>query len=105
MKQYYINKGIDNEIEFRGLKGIYLYYAAGGIAGTVMLSLVLHVIGAPLILSLVILIGGLCSSYFVAIHYNKTHGKWGFEKLPIKNLQPKILVRTKSIRKTIKLTK
>lgn len=103
MKKYNIYRGIDNEIEFKGLKGQYFYYAAGGAGCSVFLSLIFHMIGLPIIVSLVFLLIGFSASYFVTTHFNKSHGKWGFNKLPVISLQPRYVVRRKSIRNIVKV--
>lgn len=98
MKKYPIYRGIDNEIEFKGLKGRYFYLAAGGSVGAIMTTLLLHIIGMPIAVNIVFLCLGLGASYAIPTAYNKSHGRWGFDKLPVKNLQPRHVVRYKSIR-------
>ena len=39
MPQYEVIRGTDNEIEFAGLKGRYVYYLFGGLAGVVLMGL------------------------------------------------------------------
>ncbi len=103
MKQYTIYRGIDNEIEFKGLKGRYFYLAAGGAVGCIMVTLLLHIVGMPLGINIVFLCLGLGASYAVPTAYNKSHGRWGFDKLPVKNLQPRYVVRYKSIRSILRI--
>lgn len=103
MKKYTIYRGIDNEIEFKGLKGQFFYYAAIGAVITIMLTLFFHIVGLPIIISIVFLVGGLATSFFVPQHYNKSHGKWGFSKLPVVTMQPKFIVRRKAARNVVKL--
>ncbi len=103
MKKFSIYRGIDNEIEFKGLKGQYFYYAAIGAVVTIMLTLFFHIVGIPIIISIVFLVGGLASSFFVPQHYNKSHGKWGFNKLPVVTMQPKYIVRRKAARSIVQL--
>jgi hypothetical protein len=98
MKRYPIYRGIDNEIEFRGLRGRYFYLAAGGCVGCIMLTLLLHILGMPLPVSIVFLSLGLGVSYALPSAYNKSHGRWGFDKLPVRTMQPRHVVRYKSIR-------
>ncbi|GLU56505.1 transposase [Dyadobacter frigoris] len=103
MKKYTIYRGIDNEIEFKGLKGWYFYYAAIGAVVTIMLTLFFHIIGIPLLISIIFLVTGLAASYFVTQHFNKNYGKWGFNKIPVVTMQPQYIVRRKAIRNTVKL--
>jgi hypothetical protein len=98
MKKYPIYRGIDNEIEFKGLKGRYFYMAAGGSVGFIMATLLLHILGMPLLLNILFLILGLGASYALPTAYNKSHGRWGFDKLPVRSRQPRYVVRYKSIK-------
>lgn len=104
MKKYPIYRGIDNEIEFKGLKGRYFYLAAGGAVGVIMTTLLLHIIGLPLVVNILFLGMGLGASYVIPTAYNKSHGRWGFDKLPVKNLQPRHVVRYKSIRSLLRIS-
>jgi hypothetical protein len=103
MKKYSIYRGIDNEIEFKGLRGRYFYYAAGGAVGFIMTTLLLHILGVPILFNIVFLGSGLAASYLIPTSYNKSHGRWGFDKLPVRSLQPKYIVRYKSIKSIVKL--
>lgn len=103
MKRYSIYRGIDNEIEFKGLRGRYFYYAAGGAVGFIMTTLLLHILGVPILFNIVFLGSGLVASYLIPTSYNKSHGRWGFDKLPVRSLQPKHIVRYKSIRSIVRL--
>lgn len=102
MKKYAIYRGIDNEIEFKGLRGRYFYYAAGGAVGFIMTTLLLHILGVPVLFNIVFLCLGLVASYLIPTSYNKSHGRWGFDKLPVRSLQPKHIVRYRSIRSIVK---
>jgi hypothetical protein len=103
MKKYSIYRGIDNEIEFKGLRGRYFYYAVGGAVGFIMTTLFLHILGVPILFNIVFLGSGLVASYLIPTSYNKSHGRWGFDKLPVRSLQPKYIVRYKSIKSIVKL--
>ena len=103
MKKYTIYRGIDNEIEFKGLKGQYFYYAAIGAVVTIMMTLFFHIVGLPIVISIFFLVGGLAASFLVPQHYNKSHGKWGFNKLPVVAMQPKYIVRRKAARSIVQV--
>ncbi|WP_373513764.1 DUF4133 domain-containing protein [Persicitalea sp.] len=102
MKKYSIYRGIDNEIEFKGLRGRYFYYAAGGAVGFIMTTLLLHILGVPVVFNIVFLGLGLVASYLIPTSYNKSHGRWGFDKLPVRSQQPKHIVRYRLIRSIVK---
>lgn len=44
---YKINKGINQSIEFRGLKAQYIWYLAGGMVALLILFAILYFIGLP----------------------------------------------------------
>ncbi|GAB3179631.1 DUF4133 domain-containing protein [Telluribacter humicola] len=102
MKRYPIYRGVDNEIEFKGLRGRYFYYAVGGGVGCIMTALFLHILGVPILLNLFFLVAGLLASYLIPTTYNKSHGRWGFDKLSVQRLQPRYVVRYQSIRSLLK---
>lgn len=81
-------RGVDNEIEFRGLRGKYFYYAATSLVGAIFITMMLYVFGVPIIISLgfLVLIGGGGVYYFT--EQNKKHGRWGEVKSSLKGLKP-----------------
>jgi hypothetical protein len=44
---YQINKGINQSIEFRGLKAQYIWYLGGGVVGLLIVFAVMYIIGLP----------------------------------------------------------
>ena len=102
MKSYTIYRGVDNEIEFKGLRGKYFYFSIGGAIGTIILTFILYLLGLPIILVMIILALGLAAVYFLSYHYNGLYGRWGAEKLKVKQLQPKYIIRRDSYEKLIK---
>ena len=44
---YSINKGINQSIEFKGLKAQYIWYLGGGVVGLMILFAALYIIGVP----------------------------------------------------------
>ncbi|MDX9880555.1 MAG: DUF4133 domain-containing protein [Prolixibacteraceae bacterium] len=47
---YQINKGINQSIEFKGLKAQYIWYLGGGVVALLILFAVLYFIGLPSVL-------------------------------------------------------
>lgn len=47
---YQINKGINQSIEFKGLKAQYIWYLGGGVVGLLVLFSMLYIIGIPSLL-------------------------------------------------------
>ncbi|WP_347052273.1 DUF4133 domain-containing protein [Flavobacterium olei] len=44
---YQINKGINQSIEFKGLKAQYIWYLGGGVVGLLIVFAVLFIVGIP----------------------------------------------------------
>ena len=85
-------RGVDNEIEFKGFRGKYFYYAAACLVGAIFLTMMLYVFGVHIIITLVLLvtIGGGGVYYFH--NQNETYGRWGDVKNSLKSLKPKGVV-------------
>lgn len=64
---YEINKGVGRPIEFRGLKGIYIYILAIGLAVLMVVFAITYIAGVPvfLLLPAVVLVG---SGLFVTVY-------------------------------------
>lgn len=98
---YPIFRGVDNELEFRGLRGKYFYYAVGGVIGSIFLTLVLYIVGVNLLVALVLLVatGGGALGY--AYSANKKYGRWGDVKQPVRTLKPHFVSQTRSFRQVV----
>ena len=44
---YQINKGINQSIEFKGLKAQYIWYLGGGVVALLIVFAVMYIIGLP----------------------------------------------------------
>jgi hypothetical protein len=100
---YQINKGINQSIEFKGLKAQYIWYLGGGVIALLCLFAVLYIIG----LSSLVCIGivGASGTVLVLKVYRMSHkyGEHGMMKALAKRQVPKV-VRTQS-RKIFKMEK
>jgi hypothetical protein len=88
MKEFIVFKGVDHEIEFKGLRGKYFYIGAIGGVGSIFICLLLVILGLPSVvvfLLLLLLLGGTVSAAF---HLSKKYGRWGMEKQPIQERKP-----------------
>jgi Domain of unknown function (DUF4133) len=67
---YPVFRGVDNELEFRGLRGKYFYYAVAGAIGSIFLTLMLYILGVNVLLAmlLMVMVGG------GALYYNVSSG-------------------------------
>lgn len=101
MREYEVIKGTENEIEFQGLKGIYVWGTLGGIAGVVFLGIILFMILPQAHLVLLITLGGIGAILYFAFTFNSTYGRWGYQRKKIKEGLPShvIVRRPKSLRR------
>ena len=88
MKSFPVFRGADNEIEFRGLRGRYFYYAAGGLVASVFATLLGYVLGAPILLAILLLLLGSSGTLFWCYSRNNKFGRWGAVKQQVRQLKP-----------------
>lgn len=102
---YKINKGINQSIEFKGLKAQYIWYLGGGIILLMILFAAMYIAGLPSFLCVGII--GLCGTLWVLKIYqiSRKYGQYGMMKTVAKRQIPKaVRVRSRktfSIRKSI----
>ena len=88
-----INKGVGKPVEFRGLKGTYLYLAAGIAVSSLILTLILNgLFGLNTYLATAIVIasagGGIC----YCMRRSENHGVSGLLKIDATRSQPKAII-------------
>jgi hypothetical protein len=90
---YQINKGINQSIEFKGLKAQYIWYMGGGIIVLMVLFSVLYIVGVPSFVCVGII--GVSGALLVIKIYGMSHkyGEYGLMKALSKKQLPKA-VRT-----------
>ncbi|ASZ13723.1 DUF4133 domain-containing protein [Chitinophaga pendula] len=71
---YKINKGVNNAIEFKGLKAQYIWYLGGGLVIALLLFAILYLVGVNSYLC-IILIGAL--TFFLFMKVYKLSNKYG----------------------------
>ncbi|WP_281225420.1 DUF4133 domain-containing protein [Flavobacterium aquiphilum] len=77
---YKINKGINQSIEFKGLKAQYIWYLGGGVVLLMILFAILYVMGIPSIVCVAfIVIAGSLLIYKIYNMSNK-YGEYGLMK-------------------------
>jgi hypothetical protein len=93
MVEYEINRGVSNEIEFRGLRGKYVYYTALGVGLSLFTGIVLSILGIPnfVMVGITAIAGG--TSTYWGYTENKKYGRWGRTKLEAQSKMPKVLFR------------
>lgn len=86
---YQINKGINQSIEFKGLKAQYIWYLGGGIVILMILFAVMYIIGLPSIVCIG-LIGVLGTILIVKMYkMSNQYGEYGMMKALAKKQVPK----------------
>lgn len=95
---YQINKGINQSIEFKGLKAQYIWYLGGGVVGLMIVFAVLFIIGIPSLVC-VALIGGAGTLMVIKIYrMSRRYGEFGMMKALASRQIPKSLkVRSRAV--------
>lgn len=95
---YEIPKGVDNPVEFKGLKGIYIFLFAGAVIGSFLITVILYLSGIEQITAVLagaLLMGGSC---LAVAKLNGKYGQSGIIKLMTQLARPRFIVRRKSAR-------
>jgi hypothetical protein len=100
---YQINKGINQSIEFKGLKAQYIWYLGGGVIALMILFAVMYIVGLSSFVCVVII--GVSGTLLVVKIYQMSHkyGEHGMMKALAKRQVPKA-IRVQS-RKIFKMKK
>lgn len=77
---YQINKGINQSIEFKGLKAQYIWYLGGGVVGLMIVFAILFFIGIPSLVCVAFI--GIAGTVMVVKIYKMSHqyGEYGMMK-------------------------
>ncbi|WP_433780493.1 DUF4133 domain-containing protein [Flavobacterium anhuiense] len=86
---YSINKGINQSIEFKGLKAQYIWYLGGGVVGLMILFAVMHIIGIPSLACVGIIGTAGAILVFKIYRMSNTYGEYGMMKALAKKQIPK----------------
>lgn len=95
---YKINKGINQSIEFKGLKAQYIWYLGGGIVGLLILYAIMYIIGLPTLVCLLVI--GVSGTLLVLKIYRMSHkyGEYGLMKeLARKRVPTVVVVRSRKV--------
>lgn len=94
---YQINKGINQSIEFKGLKAQYIWYLGGGVVSLMIVFAVLYIIGIPSLICIGFI--GISGTILVVKIYkmSNTYGEHGMMKALARKQIPKN-IRVKSRR-------
>lgn len=86
---YQINKGINQSIEFKGLKAQYIWYLGGGVVGLMIVFAILFFIGIPSLICVAFI--GIAGTVMVFKIYkmSRQYGEHGMMKAIAKKQIPK----------------
>ncbi|WP_294958330.1 DUF4133 domain-containing protein [uncultured Flavobacterium sp.] len=95
---YQINKGINQSIEFKGLKAQYIWYLGGGVVGLMIVFAVLFILGIPSLVC-VALIGTAGTVMVLKIYkMSRQYGEYGMMKALASRQVPKsVKVRSRAV--------
>lgn len=95
---YQINKGINQSIEFKGLKAQYIWYLGAGVVGLLIVFAVLFIVGIPS-LACVALIGTAGTVMVIKIYkMSRQYGEFGMMKALAARQIPKcVKVRSRAV--------
>lgn len=88
---YGINKGVNAPIVFKGLQGQYIGYLGGGVAGLLILFVLLYLCGVNTWICLVIVFPGGGYLFHWVYRTNKNFGVHGVMKQSARRLLPKAI--------------
>lgn len=88
---YQINKGINQSIEFRGLKAQYIWYLGGGVVALLIVFAAMYLIGLPTYLCVGIILAA--GTFLVIKIYGMSnkYGEYGLMKSLARKQVPKII--------------
>ncbi|MBY0482311.1 MAG: DUF4133 domain-containing protein [Chitinophagaceae bacterium] len=91
---YNINKGINQCIEFKGLKAQYIWWLGGGILALLFLFAVLYITGVNMLLCVMVVFGLGACMFFYVYNLSKCFGEHGLMKKRASKYIPKIIKYT-----------
>jgi len=92
---YQINKGINQSIEFKGLKAQYIWYLGAGVIVLMIVFAVLYILGVPSFVCVGIIVVSGALLVLKTYRMSQTYGEYGLMKALSKKHLPKA-VRTYS---------
>ena len=88
---YNVNKGINQSIEFKGLKSQYIWWLGGGILTLLFLFAVLYITGVNMMLCVLVVFGLGTGLFFYVYKLSKHFGEYGLMKKRASKYIPKII--------------
>lgn len=88
---YQINKGINQSIEFKGLKAQYIWYLGGGVVLLMILFAVMYIIGLPSLVCVGFIAAAGSFLIFKIYRMSNKYGEYGMMKEVAKKQIPKCI--------------
>jgi hypothetical protein len=88
---YQINKGINQSIEFKGLKAQYIWYLGGGVVALMILFAILYIIGLPSLLCIGLIAAAGVFLVLKIYRMSNKYGEHGMMKALAKKQTPKCI--------------
>lgn len=88
---YFINKGINKSIEFRGLRAQYIWYFAGLVLALMIIFAALYIAGAGTIICLAVCGSSAAFGSIKIFALSKKYGEHGLMKALAKKQVPRVL--------------
>lgn len=88
---YQINKGINQSIEFKGLKAQYIWYLGGGVVALLIVFAAMYIIGLPTYLCIGIILTAGTSLVMKIYGMSNKYGEHGLMKALARKQVPKLI--------------
>jgi hypothetical protein len=88
---YQINKGINQSIEFKGLKAQYIWYLGGGVVALLIVFAAMYIIGLPTYLCIGIILTAGTSLIMKIYGMSNKYGEHGLMKALARKQVPKLI--------------
>jgi hypothetical protein len=88
---YQINKGINQSIEFKGLKAQYIWYLGGGVVALLIVFAVMYIIGLPTYLCIGIILAAGSTLVMKIYGMSNKYGEHGLMKALARKQVPKLI--------------
>jgi len=88
---YQINKGINQSIEFKGLKAQYIWYLGAGIIVLMVVFAIMYIIGIPSFVCIGIIVTAGTGMIIKIYRMSHKYGEYGMMKLMAKRQLPKVI--------------
>jgi uncharacterized membrane protein YfcA len=92
MPRYEISKGVDNEIEFYGLRGKWVWRFFIGAGGSIFLGIMLFLLLPSQTLAALLAVGAITAVVYFTLKGNRRYGRWGMEKKAVEKKLPAFVV-------------